>query len=296
MSDRPDPPAATVPAFLDHRRSFDALRYAYPVISRRSRGLSIGINLNPDRVCNFDCVYCQVDRSGPAPARGVDLDALEAELGLLVDEALSGRLWERPRFSSTPEALRRIHDFAFSGDGEPTTERRFDECVQRVVDVKRTRRLDDVAIVLITDAACLHHAPVRRGLALMDAHQGVVWAKLDAGTEPFYRHINRTKVPFERVLKNLAGCASERAIIIQSMWLRDHGVGPPEAEVDAFCARIREIEAAGALAEIHLYTIARAPAEPWCSPLSAAELDALAARVQPAVRAPVAVFYGPEPG
>ena len=35
----------------------------YPVVSRRSKGISIGVNLNPDRVCNFDCIYCQVDRT-----------------------------------------------------------------------------------------------------------------------------------------------------------------------------------------------------------------------------------------
>ena len=80
------------------------------------------------------------------------------------------------------------------------------------------------------------------------------------------------------------------------MWLRDHGEVPAWHEVDSFVARVAEIEASGELAEVHLYTVARTPAEAWCTPLAAAELDALAARVRPGVRAPVAVFYGPEPG
>jgi wyosine [tRNA(Phe)-imidazoG37] synthetase (radical SAM superfamily) len=63
-----------------HERSFDANRFVYPVLSRRSRGLSIGVNLNPDKVCNFDCIYCQVDRTTQSETRFVELDALTAEL------------------------------------------------------------------------------------------------------------------------------------------------------------------------------------------------------------------------
>jgi len=43
----------------DHRRELDENRYVYAVLSRRSGGVSIGINLNPDKVCNFDCIYCR---------------------------------------------------------------------------------------------------------------------------------------------------------------------------------------------------------------------------------------------
>src|SRR4051812_49785279 len=47
-----------VPLFTQHSRSWRDNRYVYPVISRRSKGVSIGINLNPDKICNFDCIYC----------------------------------------------------------------------------------------------------------------------------------------------------------------------------------------------------------------------------------------------
>ena len=33
---------------------------------------NVGINLNPDTACNFDCVYCQVDRTGTPRVREVD--------------------------------------------------------------------------------------------------------------------------------------------------------------------------------------------------------------------------------
>src|SRR5437764_12108377 len=103
----------------DHRRSFADNRYVYAVVSRRSKGVSLGINLNPDKVCNFDCVYCQVDRTTTPVVRTVDEQRLLEELDDLLDLILSGELFENERFHSTPPALRRLNDIAFSGDGEP---------------------------------------------------------------------------------------------------------------------------------------------------------------------------------
>jgi wyosine [tRNA(Phe)-imidazoG37] synthetase (radical SAM superfamily) len=294
---RAAPPRAAVrvPAFFDHRRRFEALRYVYPVVSRRAGGVSIGLNLNPDKVCNFDCVYCQVDRAVPATVTTVDPQRLVEELEVMLDAVESGRLWEEPRFASTPVALRGLHDFALSGDGEPTTSRHFERVVADLVALKRRRGLDAVKIVLITDAACLHHAPVRRALAQMDQAQGEVWAKLDAGTETFYQKVARTKVPFKRILKNLALTAAERPLTLQSLFFAWEGQGPPDAEIDAWVERVAELETHGTVAEVQVYTVARAPAEPACTALSVEALEIIAARLRARSRAPVRVHGGSAP-
>src|SRR5438067_13876588 len=113
-----NPQSAT---FGDHRRDFGGNRYVYPVVSRRSRGVSVGLNLNPDKVCNFDCVYCQVDRTTPGPTDTVNVDRLREELEDMLDLVQTGRLFDHERFCDTPQVLRRLNDIAFSGDGEPTT-------------------------------------------------------------------------------------------------------------------------------------------------------------------------------
>src|SRR5437763_4384524 len=105
----------------DHRRTFQDNVYVYAVVSRRSKGVSIGVNLNPDKVCNFDCVYCQVDRKTPAIIRDVDVPRLVDELKDMLGLVRSGDLFKVERFHSTPPELRRLNDIAFSGDGEPTT-------------------------------------------------------------------------------------------------------------------------------------------------------------------------------
>src|SRR3982750_345300 len=116
-----------VPLFTQHSRSWRDNRYVYPVISRRSKGLSIGVNLNPDKVCNFDCVYCCVDRTVPPTYREVDMSVLDDELSRMLELASSGEIWQIPPFDQTTARLRRINDVAFSGDGEPTSFKSFSQ-------------------------------------------------------------------------------------------------------------------------------------------------------------------------
>src|SRR6516225_4589183 len=121
----------------DHRRTFEDNLYVYAVVSRRSKGVSIGVNLNPDKVCNFDCIYCQVDRKTPPLVREVDVPRLLAELQDMLDLVSTGQLFDMDQFRRTPPALRRLNDIAFSGDGEPTTCPEFLQIVRAVAAIKR---------------------------------------------------------------------------------------------------------------------------------------------------------------
>ena len=158
------PPAAAA-LVGDHARSFESNRFVYPVLSRRSGGISIGVNLNPDKICNFDCIYCQVNRRSESLVTFVELDQLLAELDHALELVTSGRLFEHGKFASVPASLRRLNDIAFSGDGEPTTYRNFDELIEACAAVKRRRALTGVKMVLITNASMFHRPAVERGLA-----------------------------------------------------------------------------------------------------------------------------------
>jgi wyosine [tRNA(Phe)-imidazoG37] synthetase (radical SAM superfamily) len=150
-----------------------------------------------------------------------------------------------------------------------------------VADVLREKGLSETKIVLITDSAGLDKASVRRGLALMDAHHGEVWAKLDAGTEDYYRHINRSSVRFDRILGNLLETARVRPIVIQSLFLKTHGQPMPPSELEAYCRRLNQIrEGGGTVREVHAYTLARPTPEPWATRLSPDELSELAGTIR----------------
>ncbi|HTU24255.1 MAG TPA: radical SAM protein [Pirellulales bacterium] len=286
-------PSSQHPLHSQHQRAFEANRFVYPVLSRRSRGISIGVNLNPDKICNFDCIYCQVDRTRQSETTFVELDPLLAELDATLSLATSGAIYETAKFQGTPPALRRLNDIAFSGDGEPTTYRNFDEIVARVAELKRRHGLDDVKLVLITNASMFHREHVVRGLATLDANQGEIWAKLETGTEEYYRLIERTPIPFRQVLDNITAAARLRPLVIQSLFMRVDGQSPPPGELIAFCDRLREITAAGGqISLVQIYTVARRPAESFVAPLPDDEVEAIARLVTERTGLATASFFG----
>ncbi len=63
--------------------------------TRRSHGLSVGVNLNLDQTCNFNCLYCQVPRS-PAlkiPPSALSVATIENELRSTLQDVISGHIY-----------------------------------------------------------------------------------------------------------------------------------------------------------------------------------------------------------
>ena len=278
--------------YTDHRRRLDDNRYVYAVVSRRARGLSIGINLNPDKVCNFDCPYCQVDRRTPGGDREVDLEKLEAELDHLLQIVSSGHLWDLPPFDTADSEHRRVVDIAFAGDGEPTSASVFPEAVALVGRLRAAHGLEAVRVSLLTNATLFQRPRVQAGLLALDRLGGEIWAKLDAGTEAYFQRVDGTTLPFRRVLDNLRDAARIRPILLQCMFMTLDGVGPDEAEIDAWVARIEAILAEGGqISAVQVYSVARRPGDPRVGVLPEIRLHEIAARVR-ALGLPVLVSPG----
>jgi wyosine [tRNA(Phe)-imidazoG37] synthetase (radical SAM superfamily) len=285
--------AEVTPLFAHHERTFQNFRFVYPVLSRRAHGLSLGVNLNPDKVCNFDCIYCQVDRTTASETTFVETRQLLDELDIGLRMILSGDIYHIPKFRHTPPALRRLNDIAFSGDGEPTTYRNFDELMAECAEVKRRHQLDDVKMVLITNASMFHREHVQRGLAILDQNNGEIWAKLEAGTEEYYKLVDRTTIPFQQILENITAAAQVRPLVIQALFMRVNGQPPSSAEQAAFCERLNEIVLAGGKIKlVQIYTVARRPAESFVAPLTNAEVDALTELVRRKTGLETVAFYG----
>jgi len=263
--------------FKDHRRELETNRYVYVVVSRRARGLSIGVNLNPDKACNFDCPYCQVDRTTPGGPSRIDVAALVSELEVLLERA-RGDLWALPPFDSVAKELRRVADIALAGDGEPTTPAEFPAAARAVREL-RDRLAPGVPLRLLTNATLFHKQKVRAGLAEFDD----LWCKLDAGSEAHFQVVDGTRLPFRRILDNLLLVARERPIVIQAMLLTIDGAGPDDAEVAAWVERMREILGGGGrIDHVQVYTVARRPSDPRFGPLGPERLEAIAASARAA--------------
>lgn len=279
--------------YTRHERSWQNNRFVYPVISRRSKGLSIGVNLNPDKACNFDCIYCCVDRTAPPITTEVDLSQVRKELDHLLDLSLSGRLFEQPPFDQTPPELRRINDVAFSGDGEPTSFNRFGQACRIAAELIDSHNARDIKIIVITNATLLQRPAVEEALGFLDNHNSEIWAKLDAGTETYYRTVDRACIPLTRVLKNILSAGRRRPIIIQSLFMKINGQPPDEAEIDAYIQQLTELTRQGCQIKlVQVYTTARTAAEASVTPLDDAAIDAIGHRIRQ-IGLNVETCYGP---
>jgi len=287
-------PGKLLKAHQRHSRRFEDFGLIYPVLSRRSRGISIGINLSPHKGCNFDCPYCQVDRTGGLnKQKTCSPEQAESELRQMMDIVLSGQLYEHKPFDTTPPNLRRLNDIALSGDGEPTSEKEFLDICQLAAQIRSDYKLSDLKLVLITNATMFHQERVQEALAVLDENNGQIWAKLDAGTESLYQLINKTTIPFQRVLDNIAMVSRKRPIVIQSMFVRTNAQPVTKKEIDAYADRLNEIlQTGGQITTIQIYTIARKPTDTNLTPLTQNELETIAQQVKEKVSVPLEIFTG----
>ena len=250
---------------FDRPRDFLGNRFVYAVISARAGGLSLGVNMNPDQRCNFDCVYCEVDRRTPARETKLVVDAMAQELRRAIIAVQQGQLRTRPWYQSLPEELLKLRHVALSGDGEPTLAANFIEAVQAVV---RVRALGGFfKIVLITNGTGLDQPQVLRGLEYL-TNSDEIWIKLDGGTQAFIDQVNHSDVPLEKILANILLIGRQRPVIIQSLFPAIQGEEPPFDEIKEYAQRLKELKDAGAqISLVQIYSAARPGVNAGCGHL-----------------------------
>jgi len=261
-------------------RDFLDNRFVYVVVSARARGLSIGVNMNPDKKCDFDCVYCEVNRTVPAREPNLDVDAMAAELQKTITFVCSGRLRERPWYRAMPDELLELRHVALSGDGEPTLAPNFAEALQEVIHVRALNTSSFFKIVLITNSVGLDLPQVQQGLDHF-TKLDEVWAKLDGGTQAYLDRVNRPGARLEKTLSNILLVARQRPVVIQSLFPAIHGEEPPLEEIDHYAQRLLELKNAGArISLVQIYSAARPTTHSECGHLSLKCLSRIAQTVR----------------
>ena len=141
-------------------------RYIFGPVSSWRLGASLGIDLlsQERKICNFDCLYCQLGGT-QAPTRKrrlyVSTDKVLAEIDELPDVA--------------------IDTITFSGRGEPTLAQNLGETILAV----RAIRREPVAV--LTNASLMGREDVHEELRCAD----IVIAKLDASSHAIFQIVNR---------------------------------------------------------------------------------------------------------
>lgn len=208
-----------------------------PVPSRRL-GRSLGVDPIPPKTCNWNCVYCQLGRTGPLVTERREFFPRADILSEML-QALAGL---------APGALDWL---TFVGSGETTL---YEGLGWLIRQVKQHTR---VPVAVITNGSLLYLPQVREELLAADA----VLPTLDAGSERLYRRINRPSplLDFERYVNGLAAFRAEYAGRLWVEVMLVQGLNDSEEA-------LREI--AGALDAIrpdcvHLSLPVRPPCEPW---------------------------------
>lgn len=245
----------------DHSRDVVGLKYIYPVISRRAKGLSIGINFNTNNACNWRCVYCQVPDLKKGVAADVNTQLLAQELKFFLNLVLNGDFFEQ---FDIPLAQRNIKDIAISGNGEPSSLKIFAQCVELIGEISTEMRVFPASnFVLITNGSLIHQPWVQEGVSILNRYQGQVWFKLDSATVQGRKKINNNSQSNEKILENLKISSDLCNTALQTCmmeFLTAKEVEEEEREYLGFLDIIKQQQLK--LKKIMLYTIAR----PSCQP------------------------------
>ena len=216
---------------VDHDRNSAALRYVYPVVSRRAGGVSVGINLNPNNACNWRCLYCQVPDLVRGTAPPVDLALLEVELRGFLNQLLHGDFMQ----SRVPEGARRINDIALSGNGEPTSAAEFVAVIEIIARVRTALAVPDtVKTVLISNGSLLHRLDVQQGLREMAKIHGEVWFKLDRASAAGMLRVNDTHARIDKVREYLIQSIAACPTWLQTCWFALDGESPSVQDEDDY--------------------------------------------------------------
>jgi len=271
---------SSVAPIEDHRKREKGV-LVYPVYSRRSGGLSVGINLFPDKkLCSFDCPYCEVfpflTRVEFSPER------MEGELITAIADALEREI--------------PVRDICFSGNGEPTMSAYCAEALERAGRVRREMAAD-AELVLITNGSGLLDQKLFSLLrdAAADSLKLNIWLKLDAGTPEWYKKMNRCNLPFEKIIEKIKEFTADAPVTIQTMICAVDGEAPPPEEAQSWEKLILELAAnassddaakksGGAIRKVQIYGKARpSPEDPKTTALPVEFLERRAASLRSAL-------------
>jgi wyosine [tRNA(Phe)-imidazoG37] synthetase (radical SAM superfamily) len=146
------------------------MRYIYGPVNSRRLGLSLGLSLTPHKVCDFDCVYCQLGRTTDR--------SLERKEYLKIDEIVAEvNSWT----VNNAESVKSLDFITISGSGEPT----LNSGIGLLID--SLRKIIAVPIAVITNSSLLADAQVRRQISGAD----LIVPSLDAVTEEAFQKIDR---------------------------------------------------------------------------------------------------------
>ena len=233
-----------------------------PVNSRRL-GRSLGIDLFREKICNLNCVYCEVGPTTvPVNRRGRYSPTREI-------------LAEITEFCADPHRLAAVDVLTVTAKGEPTLH------LDLGVILRHIKSLTDKPVAVLTNGTTLADDEVREALQLAD----IVVPSLDAVRAESFSKVDQPArgLTVEAIINGLRDFsrAYRGRLWLEILLVRD--INDADADIDALLPVLTTLR----LDRIQLNTVVRPPADPGARPVAEARLAEIARRLQAALTVPV---------
>tara|TARA_B110000305_G_C19336296_1_gene586755 strand:+ start:45 stop:884 length:840 start_codon:yes stop_codon:yes gene_type:complete len=269
----------------NHDRNIFKGKYVYPVVSRRAGGLSLGINLNTNNACNWQCIYCEVPnlvRGKPVP---IDLQELENELDYWLDQIVNKSFLRQYTKSKTE-----FKDIAFSGNGEPTASKQFKDVISILINKINEYKLDKIIIRLITNGSYMANPETQKALSLLSNFNREVWFKIDQTNQEGVKIINQVNLSKSSVKKNLEASLKNNPTVVQTCLFKLNEELPSLQSLEDYIKFMEPYK--DKIKGIHLYSLARESEqtnEHKLTRLTVSELKVIADKIK-VLNIPIQIF------
>ncbi len=144
------------------------MKYLFGPVNSRRFGLSLGIDLSPDKKsCNFDCLYCELDKAKP-----VSMIQNEPDPEEIISE-IKHFLQKNPY----PEVI------TITANGEPTLYSKLDILIKKLQKIKGNSKL-----LILSNGSTIHKKEIQETLKNLD----IVKISLDAADQKTFKKVNKT--------------------------------------------------------------------------------------------------------
>jgi wyosine [tRNA(Phe)-imidazoG37] synthetase (radical SAM superfamily) len=157
------------------------MKIVYGPIASWRLGKSLGVDLicSPEKICTFDCIYCQIERTKEITSKRQNFVSINNVINE-VNHALEKR---------KPDVI------TFSGMGEPTLAKNIGEAAVQI------RKITNYPLAILTNSSLLSNKDVQKALQKLD----IIVAKIDASNPELFQKISQPakEITFENTIKGI---------------------------------------------------------------------------------------------
>lgn len=166
------------------------MKYIYGPIKSRRLGLSLGLSLTANKICDLDCIYCQWGSAGRTVLKRKEY----AKASEIISEL---KTW----IQNNSKEFKELKFVTLSGLGEPT----LNTCIAELIG--QAKALTGASIAVITNSTLLGDPLVRKGIIKAD----LIVPSLDAVDEQIFKQIDRPDagVKLNEIIEGLVALRKE---------------------------------------------------------------------------------------